>query len=122
ISSILKLTATFGNFKWEILHNEFQNSPFFTSDYPAAIEKTADPRMLNRILPLAPHLALRIRPDLSVDRGQADFSFKNFGYRARRLNRQEVMKLNCLIVRCAEDIVFYRDDHPWVQPFIAKNR
>jgi hypothetical protein len=25
-------------------------------------------------------------------------------------------------VRCAEDTVFYRDDHPWIQPFIAKNR
>ena len=30
--------------------------------------------------------------------------------------------LNRLIVRCAEDSVFYRDDHPWVHRFIAKNR
>jgi hypothetical protein len=27
-----------------------------------------------------------------------------------------------LIVRCAEDTVFYRDDSAWVQRFIAKNR
>jgi hypothetical protein len=27
-----------------------------------------------------------------------------------------------LIVRCAEETVFYRDDHPWVRPFVARNR
>jgi hypothetical protein len=122
ISSILERTATFGNFRWEILLNDFGDSPFFTSDFPAAIEKTGDPRILNRIVPLAPNLALRIRPNLSLERGQADFSFRNFGFRTRRVSRQEVMNLNCLIVRCAEDMVFYRDDHPWILPFIAKNR
>lgn len=122
ISTILERTATFGNFKWEILLNDFEDSPFFTSDFPAAIEKTDDPRILNRIVPLSPNVALRIRPDLSLDRGQTDFSFKNFGFHARRIRRQEVMNLNCLIVRCAEDMIFYRDDRPWAQPFIAKNR
>jgi hypothetical protein len=80
------------------------------------------PRILNRIIPLAPNLALRIRPDLSLGRGQADFSFRNFGFHTRRVSCQEVINLNCLIVRCAEDMVFYRDDHPWILPFIAKNR
>ena len=122
ISSILKRTAAFGNFKWEILLNDFDDSPFFTSDFPAAIEKTDDPRILNRIVPLSPNLALRIRPDLSLDREKADFLFRNFGFRARRASRQEVVNLNCLLVRCAEEMVFYRDEHPWVQPFIAKNR
>ena len=70
ISSILERTATFGNFKWEILLNDFGDSPFFTSDFPAAIEKTEDPRILNRIVPLAPNLALRIRPDLSLERSR----------------------------------------------------
>jgi hypothetical protein len=122
INSILERTATFGNFKWEILLNDFGDSPFFTSDFPAAIEKTNDPRILNRIVPLAPSLALRIRPDLSIERGHADFSFRNFGFHTRHISRQEVINLNCLIVRCAEDMVFYRDDHPWILPFIAKNR
>lgn len=122
ISAILALTATFGNFKWEILHNDFDDSPFFTSDLPTAIEKTDDPCILNRIVPLAPNLALRIRPDLTFDRGRADFSFANFGYRSRKVGRKELVKLNCLIVRCAEDCVFYRDDHPWVRLFVTKNR
>jgi hypothetical protein len=121
ISSILELTATLGNFKWDILHNDFDDSPFFTSDFPVAIEKTNDLRILNRIVPLAPNLALRIKPDLTLDRSQSDCSFANFGYRSRNVSRQELVKLNCLIVRCAEETVFYRDDQPWVRPFVAKN-
>lgn len=122
ISSILERTALFGNFKWEILHNDFDDSPFFTSDFPAAIEKADDPRILNRIVPLAPNLALRIKPEFTLDKDRLDFSFTNFGYRSRKVGRKEIVKLNCLIVRCAEDSVFYRDDHPWVRPFITKNR
>ena len=122
IRNILRMTALFGNFKWEVLQNEFNSSPFFTSDFPVAIEETTDPRMLNRIIPLAPNLALRIVPDRTFDRQQTDFSFKNFSSSCRKVNHQEIMKINRLIVRCAEDVVFYRDDDPWVQPFIAKNR
>jgi len=122
INSILECTAAFGNFKWEILHNDFDDSPFFTSDFPAAIERTDDPRVLNRIVPLAPNLALRIRPDITLDKDTSDLSFKNFGYRSRKIGRKELVKLNCLIVRCAEDFVFYRDDRPWVRPFVTKNR
>jgi Protein of unknown function (DUF4238) len=122
ISLILELTALFGNFKWEILHNDFDDSPFFTSDFAAAIEKTNDPRILNRIVPLAPNLALQITPELTIDKGRLNFSFTNFGYRCRKVGRKELVKLNCLIVRCAEDSVFYRDEHPWVRPFVTKNR
>jgi hypothetical protein len=32
-----------------------------------AIEETEDWRLLNRIVPLAPNVAVRIRPDLTVD-------------------------------------------------------
>ena len=122
ISSILQHTATFGNFKWEILRNGFADIPFFTSDFPAAIEKSDDPRILNRIVPLAPDLAIRIRPDFAIERGQADFSFANFGYRIRDISHAELVQLNRLIVRCAEETVFYRDDSPWVLPFVTKNR
>jgi hypothetical protein len=122
VNSILKLTALLGNFKWQIFRNDFDDTPFFTSDFPAAIEKTDDPRVLNRIVPLAPQLALRIRPDRTLDTGGLDFAFANFHCHTGHISRQELVKLNCLIVRCAEDTVFYRDDHPWIQPFIAKNR
>jgi hypothetical protein len=122
ISAIKEHTATLGNFKWEILQNDFADSSFFTSDFPVAIEKTDDPRILNRIVPLSPNLALRIRPDLKLDRSKSDFSFSNFSYRRHKVSHNELVKLNCLIVRCAEDAVFYCGDHPWVRPFIAKNR
>jgi hypothetical protein len=122
ISAILDCAATFGNFKWEILHNGFDDSPFCTSDFPAAIEETGDPRILNRIVPLAPNLALRIKPNLTLDQCRPDFSFANFGCRSRKIGHKELVKINCLIMRCAEDLVFYRDDRPWVRPFVTKNR
>lgn len=122
IGNILNLTALFGNFKWEVLQNEFDGSPFFTSDFPVAIEETNDPHTLNKIIPLSPNLAVRVVPDRTFDKHHADFSFANFSSYSRKVNRQEVMKINRLIVRCAEEIVFYRDDYPWVQPFISKNR
>jgi hypothetical protein len=122
INLILKITATFGNFKWEILRNDFDDTPFFTSDFPVAIEKTNDPRNLNRIVPLAPNLALRIVPDLRLDRDRSNFSFANFSSCSLKLRHNDVVKLNSSIVRCAEETVFYRDDLPWVRPFVAKNR
>lgn len=123
ISLILETTSTFGNFEWEILQNDFDDSPFFTSDFPAAIEETEDLRILNRIVPLSPNLAIRIKPDLTCDnRGPSDFSFANFRYRSRKIGRKELAKLNRLIVRCAEDAVFYSDDCPWILPFVTKNR
>jgi Protein of unknown function (DUF4238) len=122
-AQILALVATFGNFKWEVLHNHFDDRPFFTSDFPIAIEETPDPNVLNRIVPLAPNLAIRIRPDITLEKEQLrDSSFASFGYRRRRPSREEVARINRLIVRCAEDTVFYRDNHHWVMPFVSKNR
>jgi Protein of unknown function (DUF4238) len=104
------------------LLNGFNDSPFFTSDFPAAVEETTDPRIINRIVPLAPYLAIRIKPAPTIDKDLADFSFTNFRCRRRSISRKEVEKINLLIVRCAEDAVFYRDDSAWVQRFIAKHR
>ena len=122
INSIRRSLAIFGNSRWEILLNGFNHSPFFTSDFPAAIEETRDRLIINRIVPLAPNLAIRIRPDLTIDKDLADFSFANFSCRRRSISQNETVEINRLIVRCAEDTVFYRDDSAWVQRFIAKNR
>lgn len=122
ITSILDFIDIFGNCEWEILQNDFKDSPFFTSDYPIAIEKTSDPRVLNKIVSLAPNLAVRIKPDISRDRTQKDFTFSKFSYVKRNIGHEDVVKINTLLVRCAEEIVFYRDTHPWVQAFIRKNR
>lgn len=122
ISSIRRSLAIFGNSRWDILLNDFNHSPFFTSDFPAAIEETSDRVIINRIVPLAPNLAVRIRPDLTFDKDLANSSFSNFHCRRRSISQKEAVEINRLIVRCAEDTVFYRDDSAWVQRFIAKNR
>lgn len=120
INTILQGAVALGNFKWEVLHNGFEENPFFTSDYPAAIESTADPKILNRIIPLAPDLALRIRPDPIAKRD--DWSFASFGYQSRKIHRREVVQINRQIVRCAEDVVFFRDEKEWVRRFVERNR
>jgi hypothetical protein len=121
IASILLLTITYGNFEWDVLINPFEKSPFFTSDFPIAIERTHDRRILNKIIPLAPHLAIRIRPNLSYDRKHADFSFSGISRTIRKLNRSEVMNINTLIVRRAETTVFFRENYEWVSSFVKKN-
>jgi len=122
IDSILKFINIFGNCKCEILQNDLKDSPFFTSDFPIAIEKTSDPRVLNRIVPLAPNLAVRIKPDISIDRTQIDLSFSKLSCVSRHIGHGDVVKINTLLVRCAEGTVFYRDNPSWVQPFIRKNQ
>ena len=122
IDSILRHVATFGNFSWDILLNRFDQNPFFTSDFPVVIEKTGDWRLTNKVVPLAPNLAVRIRPNPKIDRKRADLSFANFNYRRRDISHKELVDINRLIVRCAEDAVFYRDDSAWVRQFITRHR
>ena len=50
--------------------------PFFTSDFPVAIERGDDVRVLNGLVPLTPTLALRICPDVNVRREKCDFQTK----------------------------------------------
>lgn len=122
VTSVTNHVSIFGNSPWEILHNDHTDSPFFTSDYPVAIE-TFDLNMpINRIVPLAPDLAIRIRPDIRLSRAPVDLSFSKFKASVRKLKPKEVTDLNRLIVQCAEDLVLYRDDHTWVERFVAKNR
>lgn len=112
----------FGNFKWELLHNDFTDSAYFTSDFPIAIEKSVDMDAMNRIIPLSPTLAIRIRPDRRINREHADFTFANFNYQRKRLKREQVAQINRLIVRGAEEVVFFRNNHPWVFELVRRNR
>ena len=121
ISQILSYTNSFGNSTWEILLNNFEDNPFFTSDFPVAIEKSDDNRIINKLVPLSPNLAIRIHPNISLEENQADNSFSKFKYSIHKLNRQEVIYINKLIVQCAEDLVFFRDNHEWVTKFVTKN-
>ena len=121
IANILKMTLMLGNSSWDVLRNPFEDCPFFTSDFPAAIEESDNPNALNRIVPLTPNLAVRIRRNVSLPRDAGDFTFPHFHHRIRRIGRKELNAVNRLIVRCAEDLVFYRDEQPWVRSFIEKN-
>jgi hypothetical protein len=61
-------------------------------------------------------------PDIRLSGMQRDLSFAKFRAAPRRLKRAEVLGLNRLIVRCAEDLILYRDDREWVEGFVAKNQ
>jgi len=120
IGAILDLTRTFGNSRWEVLLNPHEESPFFTSDFPACIEKSSDPAIALRVLPLTPTLALRIIPRLDVVNDPA-FGFSLFRFRRRSLSKSEVRSVNQTIVRCAEDLVFHQINDPWVRTFVRRN-
>ena len=122
IETITNRLSVFGNSQWEILKNFEPESPFFTSDYPIAIERSDDARVLNRIIPLTPELAIRIKPDIGLSGKPTDLSFSKFSSITRTLNRRAVLEVNRLIVRCAEDSVFYREQLDWIPKFVAKNR
>lgn len=122
IATILNRISIFGNSKWDILRNTDSSNPFFTSDFPVAIEATPVPGLIARLVPLAPDVAVRIIPDVRLARTKSDLSFSKFRFRVRQANRAEILQINRSIVRCAEDIVFYRDKLHWIEAFVAKNR
>ncbi len=87
ISNILHHTSVFGNSPWEILHNGEINNPFFTSDYPVAMEIFNINTPINRIVPLAPDLAIRIIPDIRLSGTKPDLTFAKFRATPRQLKR-----------------------------------
>lgn len=119
VTSILDSIKSFSNLKWEVLIND-TDSPFFTSDFPIAIEPTPDPRIINKIIPLTPRLAIRLHPNFELKTRDTIF-LQNFSCSFRSTSRQEVIKINTAIVRCAEELVFFCEKHEWVEPFIQKN-
>jgi hypothetical protein len=121
ISLIFNFIRIFGNSKWEILINPFEDSPFFTSDFPVTIEQANDPRVHNKIVPLAPHLAVKIKPNYSIDRDGTDLSFSEFQSIVKKISRQENRNINKLFVRCAEETVFFCSNHDWIPKFVKKN-
>lgn len=118
IKNIENFTYMLGNYRWEALINNFTDSPFFTSDYPITIENTHNSIFSNLIIPLSPNLALRIH---TSQEKSFDPQFKENRFYRKEISHNEVCKINQLIVQCAEDIVFFGDEYPWVMPFIVKN-
>lgn len=121
IVSVLSQVATFGNSRWEILANPYPDSPFFTSDYPVAIERSKNPMVFNRVFPLTPTIAIRIHPNIHVDRDNPDYEFKDFSAKKTVLSRPQVRAINQQLVRCAETVVFFSRMEPWIPGFVKKN-
>lgn len=121
ISTIMQRLGVFGNSPWEIIPNDDPYSPFFTSDFPAAIEPVADGQVLSRIVPLAPDFAIKIHPLRSAKRLQDDLTFPGFQSKITEPKPSDVRAINQAVARCAEDLVFFRDNHDWVKPFLIKN-
>lgn len=121
ISNVFNTALAYGNFHWDILSNEHADTPFFTSDFPVAVEPSRDPRVVNRLVPLTPTLAVRIRPRLDLAQKKLEPTFEHFSFTRFNLSRQQVVKLNRIIVRCAEDLVFYSRSPPWVSGFVSKH-
>lgn len=84
ISNVMRHVNNLGSCHWEILINEEASSPFFTSDYPIGVEQSAHPRIINRIVPLAPDIAIRICPDFDRKRS-GDFTFPSFGSKRHKV-------------------------------------
>lgn len=122
IIAVVGRTSIFGNSYWDVLLNTHDNNPFFTSDYPIALEQLPGQRVPNWLVPLAPDIAIRIVPDISLSRREPDLSFAKFNYRVVEPTAREVRDINRLIVQCAEDLVLYRDGHAWIRDFVAKYR
>ena len=120
VANILRRVVMFGNFHWEALVNTHDDCPYFNSDFPVAIEPTADKRVLNRVVPLAPNIALRICPDISLSGKPASWDFHKFVFSKREVTRHEAIEINRKLVRSAENTVFYRDDQHWVTGFVKK--
>ncbi|MDY0832758.1 DUF4238 domain-containing protein [Pseudomonas sp. SED1] len=121
IRSILNHVSTFGNSTWEVLENPHSENPFFSSDFPVAIEQGSDKRALNRILPLTPQIAIRIKPNLNLDKKSLNHDFEHFNCKYKKLSLSDVKSLNRLFVRCAESIVFSSQNNDWTEQFIRKN-
>lgn len=121
IAGIKDRVAAYGNFKWDVIVNQVADSPFFTSDSPVVLEKTRDFTVFNRLVPLSPELAVRIRPDRSIDKREFNLDFKHFRWRRVSPTRNEIREINRSIVRSAETEVYFRDELPWVRSFVKKN-
>lgn len=122
INFIMRRIYLWGNSTWEIFLNDQKRSPFFTSDFPIAIiTSDNDQRFKDKIIPLAPDVAVRIRTNIDYQY-DGNHRFTTFRYKFLQATKKDVLMINQAIIRCAESTVYYRDRSKWILPFIEKNR
>lgn len=119
ISNVVRLQQTFASFDWELLHNPVAHgAPFVTSDFPVGYEATSDLRLINKIVPLKPDLAIRICPHFRGTPNQPP-DVRMFRYRRRTIQPSEANSINMLLIQCAEDLVFFADHDPVLDSLLA---
>lgn len=122
IRSIYDLLFSMGNFDWDVMENPFHaDSPFITSDYPIGIVPSVGLPTLDKIIPLSPDLAVRLRPNKQSLIRKVRNDFAGFRYRRVRLSQDETTQINGLIARCAETEVYFRDEKHEVAEIIRGN-
>ncbi|MGE3246357.1 MAG: DUF4238 domain-containing protein, partial [Beijerinckiaceae bacterium] len=119
ISQIVDRTFMLGNSRWELIHNDDEGSPFLTSDFASAIEVADDQNMLNRIVPLSPDFAIRILLDKNFKEKGNGKDFSDFRFNRLRYKGTAIRQVNTLIAQCAEELIFFRDNHKWIPRFLG---
>lgn len=119
--NIRDIANSLTNSKWEIIQNKVPNSPFLTSDYPFGLEASDDPRIFNKLIPIAPDIAVRISPYLeSKLKGDvSEFPLHKKSY--FEASKSQVVSINTSVSRCAEKLVFYNEANGWIRNFLVKN-
>lgn len=120
ISTIYERMSVWGNSRWEIIINNYDDSPFFTSDNPLVIEHIYE-GAFNRIIPLTPMLAVRLCYVAPTIQMPYNSNYDDFTCSRYEASRNEILNINKLIVQCAEDIVYFSNNLSWVANFIGKH-
>jgi hypothetical protein len=120
ISTVLELVNCFGNGTWEVLVNENQDCPFFTSDFPVATPPAA-PGIAHRVLPITPQLAVKILPLKLPPASEPDLSFSRNRTTRRKVSRREAVGINRWLVQAAESEVYFCDAQQWVKGFVERH-
>jgi hypothetical protein len=62
------------------------------------------------------------KPDIRLSGTKPDVTVAKFNATSSHLKRAGVLAINRLLVRCGEELIFFRDDREWVEGFVSKNR
>ena len=122
VSNILGRVAAIGNQHWEILHNEHQDCPFFTSDFPMGVAPDVERGVVDRMFPLSRNVAVKFCPNPRLRGANLKFSFEHFSFAHVTLSRAQAVGLNSLFAQCAEDLVLTSSWQRWTEALVTKSR
>lgn len=121
-SHMQERVATYSNWHWAILYSCHADSPFLTSDFPIAIDPLSDlGNGFAKVVPLSPTTAVRIRPRPHMPDEDGQPPLRHFQHTFRNLSRAEVRRVNTMVVRTAENLVFSSGAFDWLARFVSKH-